>query len=102
MIIFNITTIVEENIQDEFFNFLHSEYIPAVLNSNKFNEANAYKLTEPVNEGVTYCIQCFAKSKEDLDTFRDADFITLSETLLTRFPDKALFFTSILERSNPL
>lgn len=102
MIIFNITVIVEDTVHDDFFHFLHNEYVPTVQNSEKFQEVKTYRLTEPVNEGITYCVQCFAKSREELDNFRDQKFIELSQALLQKFPDKAIFFTSVLEYSNPL
>lgn len=100
MIIFNVTTIIEENIHQEFLHFMHQVYIPAVMASNKFEDAKLFRLTEPVNDGITYCAQYFANSREDLDTYREEYLPNLQEILVQQFPNKIVFFPSILELSN--
>lgn len=102
MIIFNVTAIVEEKVQKEFHHFMHHIYIPAALASHKFHDAKLFKLTEPVNEGVTYCAQCFANSKQELEDFRNEHLPNLQELLMQQFPNQVLFFPSVLELSNPL
>ena len=99
MIIFNITTIIEESNSKEFHQFMHNIYVPAALSSKKFSDVKLFKLTEPINEGVTYCVQCFANSKEEIELFRTNDFLNIQDIMMQQFPNKVVFFSSILELS---
>ncbi len=96
MIIFNVTTIIEEDIQQEFLLFMHTVYFPAVLKTQKFKEAKLYRMTEPVNEGITYCAQYFAQTAEDLESYRNEYLPDLQQILMQQFPNKVVFFSSIL------
>lgn len=100
MIIFNVTTIIEENIHQEFVHFMHHEYIPEVMKSNQFDDAKLFRLTEPVNEGITYCAQYYTNSQKNIETYREEYLPNFQTLLMQKFPNKVVFFSSILELSD--
>lgn|SRR5690606_34590675 len=100
MIIFNVTTVIEEDIQQEFLLFMHEVYMPAVLETKKFKQAKLYRMTEPVNDGVTYCAQYFAETLEDLESYRNESLAEFQHLLMQQFPNKIVFFSSILAPEN--
>ncbi|MFD1629526.1 DUF4286 family protein [Pseudopedobacter beijingensis] len=101
MIIFNVTSIVEDSVHQDFYNFMHDIYMPAVLASNKFADAKLFRLTEPVNEGVTYCAQYTAHSPADLEVYRNEYLPELHHRLMKQFPEKIVVFSSVLELTQP-
>lgn len=98
MVILNVTAIVEESVKDAFLNYMQSVHIPAVMASGKFEKHLLFQLTEPVNEGFTFCAQYIADSKENLNTFRLADEKNLQTQLQAKFGNQVLCFSSILEK----
>jgi hypothetical protein len=62
MIIYNVTTIIEENIHEEYVKFMHEIHMPEVMATGKFTSCQLLRLTEPVNEGITYCAQYLTDS----------------------------------------
>uniref|UniRef100_UPI003513FEA4 DUF4286 family protein n=1 Tax=Xanthomarina gelatinilytica TaxID=1137281 RepID=UPI003513FEA4 len=57
MIIYNVTINIEENIHDEWLNWI-KEHIPQVLATGKFTDAKLTRvLVEQDIEGFTYSIQ---------------------------------------------
>jgi hypothetical protein len=97
MIIYNVTSIIEENIQQEYLEYMHTIHMPEVLSTGKFYDAKLFLLTEPQNEGITYCAQYFAKTKEDLVYYREHYSPKLQADIKQKFGNSLLSFRSVLE-----
>lgn len=100
MIIYNVTTILEESIHQEYLDYMHNIHMPEVFSTGKFVEYKLYRLTEPVNEGITYCAQYFAANKEDLNYYRENYSPKFQEDFNKKFENKYVSFRSILELSD--
>lgn len=97
MIIYNVTINIEENIHDEWLNWI-KEHIPQVLATGKFTDAKLTRvLVEQDIEGFTYSIQYRAKSREDLEAYYKHHADRLRQDGLKRFADKMLAFRTELE-----
>ncbi|HAI19198.1 MAG: hypothetical protein CMP05_07930 [Xanthomarina sp.] len=97
MIIYNVTLNIEENIHDEWLNWI-KEHIPQVLATGKFTDAKLTRvLVEQDIEGFTYSIQYRAKSREDLEAYYQHHADRLRQDGLKRFADKMLAFRTELE-----
>jgi hypothetical protein len=97
MIIYNVTTNIDESIHREWLNWIKI-HIPQVLATGKFTEAKLTRvLVEEEMGGVTYSVQYRAKSRETLDAYYAEDASRLRQDGIERFADKMLAFRTELE-----
>ncbi|TYB78523.1 DUF4286 family protein [Bizionia myxarmorum] len=98
MIIYNVTTNVDNGIHNEWLSWMKTEHIPKMLATGHFKEA---KLTRVIIEeemgGVTYSVQYRAHSREGLDSYYQNHADTLRLEVLKKFADKILAFRTELE-----
>ena len=97
MILYNITVIIDDEIEREWLSWMQSVHIPQVMDSGKFVSQRLLRVLESPNEGVTYCVQYVADSKEVYDNYRMHFETELLSTLQTRYPDRLVSFTTIME-----
>lgn len=97
MIIYNVTTNVEDSAHDAWLLWI-KEHIPQVLATGKFTEAKLTKvLVEQDIEGTTYSVQYRAHNRAALDAYYRDDATHLRSLGLKRFADKVLAFRTELE-----
>ncbi|WP_053991035.1 DUF4286 family protein [Mangrovimonas sp. TPBH4] len=98
MIIYNVTTHIEETIKEEWLEWMKSEHIPQVLATGKFKGAKLTRvLVEEEKGGLTYSIQYRALSRQALDEYYEVFAMQLRNEGLKRFADKMLAFRTELE-----
>lgn len=97
MIIFNVTTILDENIQEEFLDYMQKVHMPELMATHLFTGCKLYRLTEPQNEGVTYCAQYFLEDKENLEKYRSQYSFQLDKDFKEKFETQFVQFSSVLE-----
>ena len=98
MYIYNVTTNVDETIQEKWLNWMKSQHIPNMLSTEKFSKAKMSKvLIEEEMGGVTYAVQYTTDSLETLEEF----YTEFAEKLLNEatklFGTKILMFTTELQ-----
>ena len=74
MYIYNVTINIQEDVHDQWVEWMKKEHIPDMLNTGKFRKALMTKVM--VNEemgGVTYSVQYTAESKEMLEKYYRED-----------------------------
>jgi hypothetical protein len=98
MLIYNVTTIIEPDIQQDYLEYMKNEHMPEVMATAKFIDCSLFQLTEPVNEGLTYCAQYVANSQVELDDYRQNHSPALQAKFQIKFPSKVVAFRSILEK----
>ncbi|PTM06863.1 MAG: DUF4286 domain-containing protein [Bacteroidetes bacterium] len=97
MIIYNITTNIDESIHEEWLSWI-KEHIPQVLATGKFEKATLTKvLVEEDLGGHTYSVQYRSYSREALDAYYREDADKLRTEGLKKFADKMLAFRTELE-----
>lgn len=97
MIIYNVTTNVEESIHTEWLEWMRNEHIPAVLATGKFIKAVMTRVL--VNEtmgGITYSTQYTTENKEMLERYYKEDAPDLRKET-ARFTGKFVSFRTELE-----
>lgn len=97
MIIYNVTTILEEQIHAEYLSFMQHIHMPAVMATGKFISCNLLRLTEPENEGITYCAQYITDDMAKLVDYRQHHSPKLQEDFNQKFENKYVAFRSVLE-----
>lgn len=101
MIIYNVTTIIEDSIQTEYLNFMHDEHMPEVMATGKFIDCKLFLLTEPKNEGITYCAQYITDDTNKLEDYRNEDSPRLQLHFKEKFDGKYVAFRSVLHLAKP-
>ena len=98
MIIYNVTSNIDESIHNEWLTWMKQEHIPQVLATGKFEIATLVRvLVEEEMGGVTYSVQYKAASFEVLKAYYKEDAPKLRAEGLKRFADKVLSFRTELE-----
>ena len=97
MILYNITVILEEGIEREWLIWMQNTHIPEVMATGKFVSQRILKVLESPNEGVTYCVQYVADTKELYDSYRVQFEQGFLHTLQNKYPNKLVSFSTIME-----
>ncbi len=78
MYIYNVTINIQEDIHDEWVNWMKTEHIPEMLDTGKFTKALMSKVL--VNEemgGITYSVQYTTESKAMLQKYYEENAVAL-------------------------
>lgn len=98
MILYNVTTNIDESIHHQWLQWMQQIHIPEVLATGKFSSARLVKvLVEEEMGGLTYAIQYTTDSKATLQRYYDEDAPRLREEGSRLFGDKMLAFRTELE-----
>ncbi len=98
MIIYNVTTNIQESVHDQWLSWMQQKHIPEILATGKFTSARIVKvLIEEEMGGITYSIQYTTDSKETLEKYYREDQGRFQQEALKLFADKMLSFRTELE-----
>jgi hypothetical protein len=97
MIIYNVTTILQESIEQDYLDYMKKIHMPEVMASGIFLSCNLLKLTEPINEGATYCAQYVTDDIQKLNEYRANFSPKLQEDFKQKFDNQYVAFRSVLE-----
>ncbi len=98
MIIYNVTSIIEDDIHEEYIQYMKNVHMPAVMATGKFNDSVLLRLTEPVTEGITYCAQYITDDAGKLTDYRENYLPKIQGTIEAKFANKLVSFRSVLEK----
>lgn len=98
MILYNITTNVTADIEEDFISWMKSIHIPEVMETGIFVDHRFYKLLHDSEDGsVNYSIQFFTESMEKMMEYEKTHATSLRIKTKERYQDKAVSFRSLLE-----
>ena len=98
MIIYNVTTHIEKDIEKEWVAHMRETHIPLMLSTGKFREATFTKiLSEHAEDGLNFSVQYLCPNKATLDYFMAEEHPRFERQLQDIFGTKALTFTTELE-----
>lgn len=101
MLIYNVTTNIEENIEDQWIHWMKEKHIPDVLSTGKFVNAKMSKvLVEEDMGGVTYSVQFTVANKELLERYYQEDAPRLRKEANAIFAGRFVSFRTELEVVN--
>jgi len=99
MIVYNVTCVVDEQIESDWLEWMLTEHIPEVLSTQHFTESKILKilnLTEEKHE-ISYAIQYSCNSIEQLTQYREKHGPSLQQKTIVKFGDKFIAFRTVLE-----
>ena len=98
MIIYNITTNVDESVHERWIDWMQHEHIPEMIATGKFTKARLVKVlvTEEMG-GTTYSVQFYCDSKISLEKYYQEDAERLRAKTISVFGDKVVSFRTELQ-----
>ncbi|HRE40425.1 MAG TPA: DUF4286 family protein [Ignavibacteria bacterium] len=98
MIIYNVTLNIDKSIIDEWLEYMIYTHIPDVMKTGMFTDHKLLKLLHPEpDEGVTYAIQYFCKTQQELEEYQKNFAPALQNEHIEKFGEKVFAFRTVLE-----
>ena len=98
MLIYNITTHVESQIESEWVEWMRQTYIPLMFATGKFRSATFTKVVQEEHiEGKSYSVQYTTPNKATLKSFLAEDSPRLELEAQNKFGTQAMSFATELE-----
>ncbi len=98
MLLYNVTVGVDKDIEEEWLQFMREKHIKDVLKTGLFIESKMYKVLHDQDEGtISYSIQYFARSIEDVQRYLEVFAPALIEEHRAKFHNRHVAFRTLLE-----
>lgn len=98
MLLYNVTVGIDSDIEAEWLRWMKEEHIPNVLKTGMFESYKMYKVLHDQEDGtISYSIQYFAKTIENVTHYLQEFAPSLVETHRKRFANKHVAFRTLLE-----
>ena len=99
MILYNITYSVEKEIENQWLDWIKTEYVAEIVQTGLVVEHNILKLlTEIDNGGVTYSFQCWFKTMAECEAYQIQFADDIQDKHYQRFKGKFVEFNTLLEK----
>ncbi|MDB5203079.1 MAG: hypothetical protein JWQ27_2488 [Ferruginibacter sp.] len=101
MIMYNVTTKVDHSIADAWLQWIQTEHIPAILQTECFTKAKVLRLLETDDsEGPTFTIQYKAESKALYNRYIEKFAAAFRQETFDKWGNKFIAFRSLMEVIN--
>lgn len=98
MYIYNVTSNVDETVNEEWLNWMQTEYIPQMLATGKFSNARLTKvMVEEEMGGITYSVQYVTDSKAMLEKYFNEEAAAMQQAVIKKYGSKVVSFRTELE-----
>lgn len=104
MISYNVTVIIDFDIENEWVKWMKKKHIPDVINTGIFESYVFYKILKSESsgnkdkKGAKYLIQYFCKDMDKLNEYFERYAKKLQKEHSTRYKDKFVAFRSIMKK----
>lgn len=98
MIIYNVTTNIDDAVHDEWLNWMKTHHIPAMLSTGKFLHAKMCRvIIDEEMGGMTYSVQYASKNRATLERYYNEDAEQMRSEVEALFRNRyAAFRTELL------
>jgi hypothetical protein len=98
MLIYNVTIKVDQQIADNWLNWLLQEHIPDIMQTKCFVDYKVVRLLEvDDSEGPTYAVQYNAESKADYNRYIEMYSSQMRERSFKKWGNQFIAFRSVME-----
>jgi hypothetical protein len=97
MIIYNVTTNIDNNVREEWLQWMKDKHIPDVMATGHFMEYRFCKVLVDEEQGTTYSAQYTCATMKDLEEYRTKHGPRLQKEVADKYGDKAVSFRTLLE-----
>lgn len=98
MLLYNVTIGIDKIIETEWLAWMKANYLSSMMQTGLFIEYKIYKVLSHDDEtSVSYSVQCFAKSIEDVLKYLHDYAPQITEQHREKFKDRHVAFNTLLE-----
>lgn len=97
MIIYNVTINIDDDVHDEWLEWMKNEHIPKVMATGYFLENRICRLMVEEESGTSYTIQYTLKNMEDYNEYQALHAPALQKETLDKYRGKFVAFRSLME-----
>ncbi len=97
MIIYNVTVNIENDVHDEWLQWMKTKHIPDVMATGYFIEQKLCRVLVEEEQGKTYSFQYTAKNMENVQEYIDNHAPRLRKEVTDKYGDKFVAFRTLLE-----
>ncbi len=97
MILYNVTTKIIPEINDDWLKWMKEVHIPDVMNTGHFLEHKLCRLLIDEEDGITYAIQYACKDMNTLQEYQSNHAPALRKDYKKRYEGKYVIFRSVME-----
>ena len=97
MIIYNVTTNIENNVREEWLIWMKEIHVPEVMKTGCFVEHKICKVLVDEEQGTTYSVQYTCNTMEDYESYKKLHAPRLKKDVADKFADRLVSFSTLLE-----
>lgn len=97
MIIYNVTVNIENDVREEWLNWMKTVHIPEIMATGFFLENKICKVLVDEEQGTTYSVQYTAANMADLKEYQRLHSPRLQKEHNDRYANKCVAFRTLLE-----
>ena len=97
MFIYNVTVNIDEDVHNEWLQWMKSNHVPDVMNTGCFVENKIVKVLHVNDEGHTYSFQYTFKDMKDIEKYQKEFAPVLQADVKKKYGEKFTAFRTLLE-----
>ncbi|MGL5891227.1 MAG: DUF4286 family protein [Bacteroidia bacterium] len=97
MILYNVTINVDDEIHDEWLNWMKTVHVPDVLSTGCFIEGRIFRIKVDEQQGRSYSFQYRASTMEDYERYRATFAPVMQKDVTDKYAGKFVAFRTLLE-----
>ena len=99
MILYNVTINVDDQVHDEWLDWMVNEHIPMVMATDMFINHKMFRILSRFQDetGTSYSIQYFAETMADYEIYKEVYAPALQQETLNKFGERCVAFRTLLE-----
>lgn len=97
MIIYNVTINIDNEVHDEWLEWMKTIHVPDVMKTGLFTEYKICKILVQEEQGQSYSFQYTCQSMEDFKKYEKEHAPRLRQDVLSKYKDKFAAFRTLLE-----
>lgn len=100
MILYNITIVIENGVQNEWLDWMRMQFIQPSMSTKLFESSQLMKVIDSPNEGTTYCLQFLAPNPGNIQLYKEQYEPEMMRSMHSRFANRFVSFSSLMEFVN--
>ncbi|MGB3946714.1 MAG: DUF4286 family protein [Bacteroidia bacterium] len=97
MIIYNVTVNIENDVREEWLQWMKQQHIPDVMQTGYFIENKICKVLVDEEQGTTYSIQYLCENMDKLKEYQQQHSPRLQKEHADKYANKYVAFRTVLE-----
>ncbi len=97
MIVYNVTVNIDNDVHDEWLNWMRTVHVPDVMRCGIFTNSRICRVLVDEEQGTTYSLQYTAPSMPDYERYRDEFAPALQADHRQKFEGKFVAFRTLIE-----